>query len=224
MSKVRSLCFLLLRPLPLSRSSHPSRSKIPRLQFSPENPTLRKSLKTLALGTRNHPISKKVQGIWKSAEVDCDWFSNDEIPSQREKPDRHGRSGGCAPGWQGSRWNEARLGTVALRKPPGADHLSTAGPHGGGNGCQSRRTQNPARSGGRAGNCPEPALSAIQPVLRVRRIQGRGTRDCVAPDDFLVACHVVVFKCCRGPGGPRRAELTHAQRHFTFTHTHALPV
>lgn len=155
----------------------------------------RKSLKNKASGSPDDRVLKIFHKIWKSGQVDCDWFSNELLPPPN-LPDRHASSGGCFRDGRGFGAAEAR-GTARWRKPPGADHFPDFGPHDGGNGREGLAITAERGRGGLGRGTPGRAPSVSGPVARVRRTTAGGPRK--APDPTLF--QVVGSRSIQAPPG-----------------------
>ena len=161
----------------------------------------RKSLKNKASGSPDDRVLKIFHKIWKSGQVDCDWFSNELLPPPN-LPDRHASSGGCFRDGRGFGAAEAR-GTARWRKPPGADHFPDFGPHDGGNGREGLAiTAERGRGASVAARRVEHRLSAGRSHgSGAPRPGGRERRRTRHFSRLLVR---VVFKRRRGRGTPAR--------------------
>ena len=121
--------------------------------------------------------------------MDCDWFSNDELPPLPSFPDRTASSGGCLPDGWGNRSAEAR-GTA--RQCPGADHFPKLGPPVGGNGSQQGQRNDRE-------HCRGACFAGLQPWLRLAgdRSPGKdagpsGDGSCVCPQAFRGVANIIV--------------------------------
>jgi hypothetical protein len=171
-----------------------------------------KALKSKGSGCPDGWILKIFHKVWKSAQVDCDWFSNDELPPLPNLPDRRASSGGCLRDGRGCGAVEAR-GTAWQRKRPGADPFPIFGPLDGGNGCEGGSKHGGTRSGDLDRAWERPASSVQGPVARGRRLTAGGPERASDPTLSRLSVDVVFQRA--GAGG-----LRHAATGFPSFHTH----
>lgn len=144
--------------------------------------------------------------------MDCDWFSNDELPPLPSFPDRTAGSGGYLPDGRGTGSAEAR-GTA--RQCPGANHFPKLGPPVGGNGSQQGQRNDRE-------HCRGACFAGLQPGLRLAGDQSpgkdagpSGDGSCVCPQAFRGVANIIVVVLSVSPGsqdsGSRKENRTHAQ-------------
>jgi hypothetical protein len=173
----------------------------------------RKALKAKGSACPDHRVLKIFRKIWKSGQVDCDWFSNDELPPLPNLPDRHASSGGCLRDGRGFGAVEAR-GTAWQRKRRGADPFPIFGPLDGGNGCGGDSWDGGRRSGDLHRAWARPASSVQGSVARERRRTAGGPERASDPTLSRLSVDVVFQRA--GAGGLRRAATGTPDLH---THT-----
>jgi len=148
--------------------------------------------------------------------VDCDWFSNDELPPLPSFPDRTASSGGCLPDGRGTGRAETR-GTAWQLWLPGADHFPQVGPPVGGNG--SQQGQRNARE-----HCRGACFTTVAAWLRLAGDRSPGNDAGPSGDGPRVrpqAFRGVAITCCSiraapGSGDPGALKPKFTHRIFRF--------